>query len=530
METPAYSEGERQSRTVRVRWSVRILLLAAAFAVGALLVAPQLYGVLQGNQGALERTIPPGILLIALILLSAIANFIHLKRPASAGSGAAAKYVFEPLPARDGAGDFQADRRGFLTATTSAVAGTAAAAAAGVGGALVPHRRWFPVAGKMFANLDTSSRLRDPAWRGSRVQNYRRLGRTEAMVSDISLGSGRIRDEDGKKVAIDAIDRGVNYFDTAPDYSHETSERILGEAIRTTGGRENMFLATKFCTADGHLPADASVPQIMRAVEGSLQRLQTDYIDLVHIHSCDNVDRLMSPSTHEAFDRLKEQGKARFLGFSSHTPNLPTVARAAMESDRFDVMMLAYHWGLWPEISQVMDQAHAMDMGVVAMKTLKGAKDQNLAGFEEETNSFPQAAFRWVLSNPSVSCLVVSFYDDGHCDEYLYASGQSPRDEDMAVLQRYDRLVSADYCRPHCGECLGSCPQGRPIDTILRYDMYLADYGDAPRGREKYARLVRAGLDASGCEACPAPCTGACPHELPIRAKMVRAHERLVEV
>jgi aryl-alcohol dehydrogenase-like predicted oxidoreductase len=134
-----------------------------------------------------------------------------------------------------------------------------------------------------------------------------------------------------------------------------------------------MFLATKFCTADGHLPPDAPVAEIIRAVEGSLERLQTDYVDLVHIHSVDRLERLLAPTFHEAFDRLREQGKARFLGVSTHTPDLHTVARAAIDSGRFDVMMLAYHHGLFPEIGAIIDEAHARDIGVVAMKTLKGA-------------------------------------------------------------------------------------------------------------------------------------------------------------
>src|SRR6185369_3859731 len=113
------------------------------------------------------------------------------------------------------------------------------------------------------------------------------------------------------------------------------------------------------------------------------------------------------------------------------------------------------------------------------------------------------AAFRWVLTNPSVSCLVVSFSQPEHCDEYLFASGTVPRAEDTALLDRYDRLASADYCRPHCGACLDSCCRGLPIDTVLRYDMYFADYGRRDSAREKYARLVRSGLDASACLACP---------------------------
>ncbi|MFP6663668.1 MAG: aldo/keto reductase [Deltaproteobacteria bacterium] len=524
-----HCQGTNSAAPVRVRWGIQLGLLGLTFTFAFLVVAPALHGMLEGVDGTIGRATPQLVVLLGLMLLSWVALFVRLARPVcEACNGTAPGWLFQALPKQDDG--FRPERRGFLRATGTAVAGGAVAATAGVGGLLTPHRRWIPVGGAMFADNKTISDIQHPEWQGARVQNYRRLGRTDAMVSDISMGSGRVRDETGKRVAIEAINRGVNYFDTAPDYSHATSERILGEAIRETGNRHEMFLATKFCTADGHVHANASVKEIMATVDGSLRRLQTDYVDLVHIHSCNDLDRLLSPSTHEAFDRLKEQGKVRFLGFSSHTPELPTIARAAMKSDRFDVMMLAYHWGLWPEISEIMEQAHAMDMGVVAMKTLKGAKAQNLAGFEGDKKSFPQAAFRWVLSNQNVSCLVVSFYEDSQCDEYLYASGQSPRTTDTATLERYDRLVSADYCRPHCGQCLDACPQDRPIDTILRYDMYLADYGDAERAREKYGKLVNSGLDAAGCEACPAPCAGACPYELPIRAKMVRAHERLIEV
>ena len=248
----------------------------------------------------------------------------------------------------------------------------------------------------------------------ARIQSYRRLGRTNAMVSDISLGSGRINDVD---VARAALDRGITYFDTAPDYSDTASERVLGEAMK--GQRDKLFLATKFCVADGHLPNDTPVPKIIEAVEASLKRLQTDHVDLIHVHSCDRVERLMAPNIHEAFDRLKEQGKVRFLGVSTHTPNLEEVANAAIDSGRFDVMMLAYHFGMWPSFGHILEKAKQHDVGIVAMKTLKGAKHTNLAEFRDEAGAYSQAAFRWVLSNPDVSCLVVSFSKPQHVDEYL---------------------------------------------------------------------------------------------------------------
>lgn len=527
--------GKARTRvTARVRWSVRVGLFALTLLIAWLGVAPRMIGMLEGVRSGFSPAIPAAILCLMVGVLAFVAGFVRVTRPGCAACGVAEpSWLFVPVARATASSAAAADlatatpdptRRGFLATAGAVGASGVVTAAAGAAGVLLPNARWRDVGRDVFfADVEKTAPSQRPEWAGSRVKAYRRLGRTDAMVSDISLGSGGI---DDIQVAIRAIERGVNYFDTAPDYSRNGSELLLGKAIRETGGRDKMFLATKFCTAEGHLPIDTPVPEIIKAVEGSLERLQTDYVDLIHIHSCDRVERLMAPNFHEAFDRLKEQGKARFLGVSTHTPRLEEVANTAIDSGRFDVMMLAYHHGLWPGIGEIIDRAHANDIGVVAMKTLKGAKAENF-GMRDQSVAYSQAAFRWVLQNPSVSCLVISFTKLEHCDEYLYASGTPVRESDVALLQRYDRLASADYCRPHCGQCLGSCPNGLPIDTVLRYDMYFADYKREAIAREKYAKLVQAKLDASACASCPAPCLGSCPYELPIRAKMVRAHERL---
>jgi hypothetical protein len=333
------------------------------------------------------------------------------------------------------------------------------------------------------------------------------------------LGSSRIKDV---QLARLALERGVNYFDTAPDYAETGSERLLGEAMK--GQRDKVFLATKFCVADGHLPNDTPVPKIIEAVEDSLSRLQTDYVDLIHIHSCDRVERLMAPNIHEAFDRLKEQGKIRFLGVSTHTPNLEEVANAAIDSGRFDVMMLAYHFDMWPSFEHILERAHTNDVGIVAMKTLKGAMHRNLAEFQRESGAYSQAAFRWVLSNPNVSCLVISFFDLQHVDEYLYASGTEVKSQDVALLRRYDELTKGDYCEPHCGDCLSSCKYGLPINDVLRYRTYFRDYGWEKEGMRHYAKLS---TNAASCVTCSAPCMNKCPIGVPIREKMLDAHRLL---
>ena len=130
-----------------------------------------------------------------------------------------------------------------------------------------------------------------------------------------------------------------------------------------------------------------------------------------------------------------------------------------------------------------------------------------------------------MLSNPHVSCLVVSFSELEQVDEYLAASGTRLTAADHAVLARYDALIAGDYCRPHCGTCLDSCIASLPINDVLRYRMYFEDYGAKAEARRLYAAL--GGADASHCLGCPAPCAGACPYGVPIREKMLATHASL---
>jgi len=360
-------------------------------------------------------------------------------------------------------------------------------------------------------------------WSDSRVARYRPLGKTGFQMSDVSFGCGGLEDPD---VARHALDKGITYFDTSPDYSNAASERALGEALRGRK-REELFIVSKFCTPDGHLDTDTPAPDVIEAVEASLGRLQIDYLDLAHIHAVDSIDRLMAPGIHEGFDRLKEQGKLRHLGVSSHTPHLETVMRHAVDSDRFDVIMVAYNFKNWPQLTTIFHDAHQNGMGVVAMKTLKGAYHTQLRDFTpSERESFAQAAFKWVLSNEDVSGLVVTMRNAGQVDEYLYASGKPMTSGDLALLEKYDRLVANRYCRPGCGDCLDACPSDVPIDDLLRYQMYAESYGRERDAMAKYARVAPE-RNASGCAGCPAPCEASCPHGIPIRERLVRAHRQL---
>ncbi len=423
-------------------------------------------------------------------------------------------------------------RRSFLTGAASGAGAALGAAAIGGGAGLA--RAMLGVGNEGYGWKDPLTKIFVPApythpeykegWKGSRVTAHRRLGRTGWEVSDIVLGTGRISGEEGERIARLAIDRGVNYFDTSPDYSGSGSEQAMGRAIAGVP-RDQIFVATKFCTPDGHLDTGSSVAAYKQVIEDSLARLDLDYVDLVHIHSCDEVARLMDPNVHEAFDRLKEEGKVRFLGFSSHTPRLVEVADQAIASGRFDVMMLAYHHGIWPAMKDVIHRARTeQDMGVVAMKTLKGAKHRGLEDFEPYADSYAQAALKWALDNPEVSCAVVSFFERQHVDEFLYASGKPLMVADTELLRRYDQQIAGSYCAPHCGACLDSCPADVPINDVLRHRMYFEDYGWEKLAIQSYGRLER---NASACLECSAPCAGSCPLGVPIQERTSGAHALL---
>lgn len=510
----------KTERLVHVSRLVVIGLFVLGFVLSWTLFGPFLHGVVEGND---RSRLPLGQVVVPLLTLIAatVAGFARWKQQVCAKCDVAeSAWLLQPLPPMESARAMSGPTRRTVLRTMGGVGTGVAAAAGGIVVGVVRNRGWLPVANDFFrAEVETLAKQPRGEWTGSRVVSYRRLGRTNEMVSDISCGCGQIKKAD---VARAAIDRGITYFDTSPDYSDTLSEQVVGEAMK--GRRDKLFIATKFCRGSGHLLNETPVPEIIKAVEESLGRLQTDHVDLIHIHSCDRVDRLMAPNIHEAFDRLKEQGKVRFLGVSTHTPNLEEVANTAIDSGRFDVMMLAYHFKMWPKFDHILEKAKANDVAIVAMKTLKGAMHQNLADFRGEATAYSQAAFRWVLSNPAVACLVISIKEQAHLDEYLYASGQQPKATDVALLEKYDRLTAGDYCEPHCGECLSSCPKGLPINDVLRYSMYFKHYGWEKEGMRQYAKLD---VNASECVGCPAPCAGSCPLHIPIRQKMIEADRLL---
>ncbi|MBC8504837.1 MAG: aldo/keto reductase [Anaerolineales bacterium] len=149
---------------------------------------------------------------------------------------------------------------------------------------------------------------------------YRRLGKAGVQVSVIGLGTNRFGSEvvsqDQVNNIIDAaLDVGINFIDTADAYTKGDSERTLGVALK--GRWDKVVLATKFYFPTGEGPNDKgnSRHHILNAVEASLQRLDSDHIDLYYVHRWDAETPI--EETLRALDDLIRQGKVRYLGASN---------------------------------------------------------------------------------------------------------------------------------------------------------------------------------------------------------------------
>jgi aryl-alcohol dehydrogenase-like predicted oxidoreductase len=153
---------------------------------------------------------------------------------------------------------------------------------------------------------------------------YRKLGHTGLIVSEVALGSmqfggkmnmGNLGQEDTTRMVKLVLDHGVNFIDTADVYSLGESETLLGNALK--GVRQEIVLATKVRLPMGENfnRSGATRVNILREVEGSLERLQTDYIDLYQVHGWDSNTPL--EETLRTLDDLVRQGKVRYIGLSN---------------------------------------------------------------------------------------------------------------------------------------------------------------------------------------------------------------------
>ena len=219
---------------------------------------------------------------------------------------------------------------------------------------------------------------------------YRRLGRTELRVSQLSLGTGgpnrlgqsRYLSRRGiDRLLRGALDLGVNLFDTSGAY--EDSESLLATALRGIP-RERYYLSSKVFPWRKERLLDPS--EVRGLVERSLRHLRSDTLDLLLLHRvtprdyAEARDRVLPE-----LERLRAQGKFRFLGISESSTRDPQhrMLQQALEDDLFDTIMVTYHPGFEAAEQTVLPRALERDVGVIGMAAVRHLVPRNAAARSE---------------------------------------------------------------------------------------------------------------------------------------------------
>ena len=296
--------------------------------------------------------------------------------------------------------------------------------------------------------------------------NYRELGKTGIKVSEVSFGTwaiggswGRTNDEESLKAIQYAIDKGVNFFDTADVYGDGHSEELLAKA--TKGKEDEIYIATKFCRqGDIHDPNNYSYETVRSYCEASLKRLQREAIDLYQIH-CPATEILRSGEIFDVLDRLQHEGKIRNYGVSVETVEEGLIC---LEHPNVKALQVIFNIFRQKPLEELLPKAYEQGVGILArvplasgLLTGKFTKEhvfeaddhrrynengesfnvgETFAGvgfangveladqlkwIAEGRPSMASAALRWILDQKEVSCVIPGFKNIQQIDSNLQA-------------------------------------------------------------------------------------------------------------
>ena len=214
---------------------------------------------------------------------------------------------------------------------------------------------------------------------------YRRLGKTNIDVSEMSYGAARGAAEDPRQFEATvraAIVGGMNLIDTAEGYEEGESERVLGDILREF---PDVLVETKYCPYDSYSPEATfnGTPQALTvSAEESLRRLRRDRLDILLGHGIRTVEtweRFVNGGCYEAMVKLRDQGKVRFIGISelSEGDGTHEVLKRAVPTGLLDVVMLTINALLQTAIDSVLPLCRQYDVGTLVMMPLNQASKKS---------------------------------------------------------------------------------------------------------------------------------------------------------
>lgn len=337
---------------------------------------------------------------------------------------------------------------------------------------------------------------------------YRKLGNTGISLPIVSMG---VMNADVPGLVRRAYDVGMRHFDTAAVYQQGRNEEMLGRVMKEMGVRDKVVIATKAFVPDWNpgLTQPQAKARLIEIFEGSLKRLQMDYVDILYYHSADTLQHVNASGPIEALVQLKKQGKARFIAVSTHQPEL--ILNEAMKLGVYDVVLIVLNYTMAGDagLLSAMDRAAKKGIGLIAMKTQAGGTGRPDAKLKNPLTPASQTALlKWALRHESITTAIPGFSTYQHLEEDFSVAGNlNYSAEERDFLSDKNAAADAEFCK-QCGQCRPDCPLQVDIPQLMRSHMYAVQYSNRSLAGDTLAAVAAGkGLDAcSGCESCQASC------------------------
>ena len=376
--------------------------------------------------------------------------------------------------------------------------------------------------------------------------NYRRLGKTGLMVSEVGFGGEWLeRHEEDESVELMryAGEQGINIIDCwMPD---PKSRDIIGKGMK--GCRDKWYVQGHIGSTyqNGQYVRTRDMEQVVPAFEDLLARLQTDYIDLGMIHFIDTEedwDLAMNGGFIEYVHRLHEQGVIRHIGMSTHSPRM---AKKAVETgfiemllfsvnpafdmrpatDSLDSMFEGYEGqeynGIDRERAELYQLCEQNDVGITVMKGFFGGRLLDPERSPFGTAFTPVQCLHYALTRPGVCSVMVGYDTKEQVDQAVAYETATDDEKDYASVIAGAPLHAYTGQCTYCGHCK-PCPMDIDIAMVNKYYDLAVQQPEVPESVKSHYEGL--GVTASACIGCQS-CEARCPFEVKIAERMAKTAE-----
>jgi predicted aldo/keto reductase-like oxidoreductase len=332
---------------------------------------------------------------------------------------------------------------------------------------------------------------------------YRTLGKTGLKLPVISMGAG---DTTNPKLVEAALNEGIKLLATSQYFYNGGNETMIGGVIK--GRKRSDYLIATSAMPDGMdhktgmFAADAKADEFVKKVEGSLQRLGIDYVDILFLPFAAKRESVFYEPYLRAMEKFKKDGKAKFIGIATHSWEHEAI-RAAVDTKIYDIVMTAYNFrkANGAEIKDAVAYAAKAGLGIIAMKTMAGS-------FWDKERTKPinaSAALKWVLQDENVHTIVPGFttFDQLTHNMELMKNLTLTADDKNSLIA-YTHQPADVYCQ-QCGQCVPQCTKSLDIPTIMRGFMYAYGYKNLHHAQQTLNLTGTASCNS--CDVCNVNCS-----------------------